>query len=261
MAALKLTRKRLKRYARQIALPQVGEEGQKKLLASKILIIGAGGLGSPAAFYLAACGVGSIGLLDSDKVELSNLQRQILHSMEDIGLPKADSGKKKLQALNPDVQVAAYNTRLTADNILGIIKGYDIVLDCADNFPTKYLINDACVLSGKPFIHAGICKFEGQVMTVIPRKGPCYRCLFPELPPVEFSADQGPMGTVPGIIGTIQANEAIKYIMGIGELLVGNLLIFDALKGSFRTAVLNKDKNCPACGLRPGIAKLTGGNF
>ena len=255
---LRLTREQLKRYGRQIALPELGEKGQAKLLASKVLIIGAGGLGSPAALYLAACGVGRIGLVDSDEVELSNLQRQILHSTKDIGAPKVDSGKKKLRDLNPDVEVSTYNTRLTADNILDVIKDYDIILDCSDNFPTKYLINDACVLSGKPFIHAGIFKFKGQAMTVIPHKGPCYRCLFPELPPAEFSTTQGPMGVVPGVIGTIQANEAIKYLTGIGDLLVGRLLIFDALKNSFRTTDFRRDRSCPVCGAQPRITNLKG---
>lgn len=243
--------KRPERYQRNISLPEIGEKGQNKLLASKVLIVGAGGLGSPAALYLAACGVGRIGIVDSDRIELSNLQRQILHTTSDIGIPKVDSAKEKLNALNPDIEVKTYELRVDSENILGLIQDFELILDCSDNFKTKYLINDACIGAGKPFVHGGISRFEGHALTVIPNKSPCYRCVFPETPPEPRSV-AGPLGVVPGVIGTIQANETIKYLLGIGELLTGRLLVFDALKSTFKILKVVKNKSCPACGVGKG---------
>lgn len=257
--AFDFTDEQIKRYSRHIILPQVGGKGQKRLLASKVLIIGTGGLGSPSALYLVAAGVGKIGLVDFDEVEISNLQRQILHSTKDIGKPKVNSGKEKLSALNPDVEIVTYKTRLTSQNILDVIRDYDIVLDGSDNFPTRYLVNDACVLSNKPLVHGGIFRFDGQAITIIPHKGPCYRCLFPEPPPaglVPSCQEAGILGAVAGVIGVVQAVEALKYLLGIGDLLVGKLLIFNALDSSFRTVKVPKDKDCPICGERPTVTKL-----
>ncbi|MFH0771857.1 MAG: HesA/MoeB/ThiF family protein [Candidatus Omnitrophota bacterium] len=245
--SLELTTEQLDRYKRQIAIEDVGLEGQKKLLVSKVLIIGAGGLGSPAALYLAAGGVGKIGLLDSEKVELSNLQRQILHYAPDIGKFKVSSGKEKLNSLNPCIEVIAYNTRLTDDSALGIIAGYDVVLDCSDNFKTKFLANGACVFLNKPLILGAAAGFNAQVTTIIPRVGPCYRCLFPE-PPAETVSEKGIFGPVCGVTGSLQANEALKYLLGTGDLLTGKLLMFDGLRSSFKIAVFTKDKDCPVCG-------------
>jgi adenylyltransferase/sulfurtransferase len=256
---MSLNEEQIERYSRQIILPQVGGRGQERLLEAKVLIIGAGGLGSPCAFYLAGAGVGKIGLVDSDKVELNNLQRQILHTREDVGVPKAESGKKRISSLNPDVEVITYNLRLTSDNILGIIKDYDIIVDGADNFPTRYLVNDACIMEKKPLVHAGIFRFDGQIITIIPKKGPCYRCLFPEPPPpgaVPSCQEAGILGAVAGILGVMQANEVLKFILDIGELLVGKLLIFDALNSSFRTVKVPRDKNCAVCSDRPTITEL-----
>jgi len=253
------TDEQIERYSRQIILPNVGGEGQKKLLNAKVLIIGTGGLGSPAAFYLAAAGVGRIGLVDSDTVELNNLQRQIVHSTKDAGRPKVESAKDRLNGLNPDVKVDALRLRLTSANILDVIKDYDFVIDGSDNFPTRYLANDACVLSNKPLSHGGIFRYDGQAMTILPRKGPCYRCLFPEPPPpgaVPSCQEGGILGAVAGVIGVIQANEALKHILGIGELLTGRLLIFNALDSSFRSVKVPKEKDCPVCGDNPTITKL-----
>lgn len=249
----------IERYSRQIILPNVGSKGQEKLLNAKVLVIGAGGLGSPCALYLASAGVGKIGILDSDKVELKNLQRQILHSTNTVGVPKVESAKKRLNNANPDVDVTTYNIRLTSENIMDIIKAYDIVVDGSDNFPTKYLVNDACVLSGKPLSHGGILKFDGQVITILPGKTACYRCLFAEPPPPGFvpsSQETGILGAIPGVIGTIQANEVLKYILGIGDLLEGRLLIFNALDSSFRQVKIPKDPKCPICGDKPSIKAL-----
>lgn len=257
--AFDFTDEQIKRYSRHIILPQVGGKGQKRLLASKVLIIGTGGLGSPSALYLAAAGIGKIGLVDFDDVEISNLQRQILHSTKDIGKPKVNSGKEKLNALNPDVEIITYKAKLTSQNILEVIKDYDVVLDGSDNFPTRYLVNDACVLSNKPLVHAGIFRFDGQAITIIPHKGPCYRCLFPEPPPpglVPSCQEAGILGAVAGVIGVVQAIEALKFLLGIGDLLIGKLLIFNALNSSFRTVKVPKDKNCPVCGEHPTITKL-----
>ena len=209
----------IERYSRQIILPNIGGKGQEKLLNAKVLVIGAGGLGSPASLYLAAAGIGTLGIMDSDAVELNNLQRQILHSTKTVGARKADSAKERIVELNPDVNVININKRLTSENILGIIKDYDIIIDGSDNFPTRFLINDACVLAKKPLSHGGIFRFDGQAMTIIPGKGPCYRCLFPEPPPpgaMPSCQEAGILGAVAGVIGVIQANEALKFVLGIG---------------------------------------------
>jgi sulfur-carrier protein adenylyltransferase/sulfurtransferase len=239
------------RYGRHLLLPEVGEEGQQKLLASKILLLGAGGLGSPAALYLAAAGVGTIGIVDMDVVDASNLQRQILHNLERIGDRKVDSAKKTLTALNPDVDVVTYDVRLGADNILDIIDGYDVIVDGTDNFPTRYLLNDASLLKRIPVVHGSIFRFEGQVTVFDPYNGPCYRCLLPEPPPPELApscAEAGVLGVLPGIIGSIQALEAIKVVLGLGEPLRGRLLAYDALEETFRNFKVRRDPACPACG-------------
>lgn len=249
----------IERYSRQIILPEVGGKGQEKIMKAKVLIIGCGGLGSPCAFYLAGAGVGKIGLVDSDKVELNNLQRQILHSTKDIGKPKTESAKNKLENLNTDIKVVTYQLRLSSENILDIIKDYDIIVDGSDNFPTRYLVNDACVLLNKPFSHAGILRFDGQATTVLPHQGPCYRCLFSEPPPpglVPSCQEAGILGVVAGVLGIIQATEVLKLILGKGELLIGRLLVFDALEMSFRTVKFARDKNCLVCGDKPTIKKL-----
>jgi molybdopterin/thiamine biosynthesis adenylyltransferase/rhodanese-related sulfurtransferase len=239
------------RYGRHLLLPEVGEEGQQKLLDSKILLLGAGGLGSPAALYLAAAGVGTIGIVDMDVVDASNLQRQILHNLERIGDRKVDSAKKTLTALNPDVDVVTYDVRLGADNILDIIDGYDVIVDGTDNFPTRYLLNDASLLKRIPVVHGSIFRFEGQVTVFDPYNGPCYRCLLPEPPPPELApscAEAGVLGVLPGIIGSIQALEAIKVVLGLGEPLRGRLLAYDALEETFRNFKVRRDPACPACG-------------
>src|SRR3954468_9979011 len=222
----------IRRYSRHIILPEVGGLGQTKLLQAKVLLVGAGGLGSPAAYYLAAAGVGTLGIIDNDVVDVSNLQRQILHANERVGMPKVDSAKKTLEALNPDVKVIPYQAKLTSENIMEIIKDYDFVVDGCDNFPTRYLVNDACVLTGKPNVHGSIFQFEGQATVFYPGKGPCYRCLYPEPPPADMApscAEAGVLGVLPGLIGTIQALETIKLILGKGETLVGKLLCFNTL--------------------------------
>ncbi|HEY5171569.1 MAG TPA: molybdopterin-synthase adenylyltransferase MoeB [Acidimicrobiia bacterium] len=239
------------RYGRHLLLPEVGEEGQQKLLGAKILLLGAGGLGSPAALYLAAAGVGTIGIVDMDVVDASNLQRQILHNLERIGDRKVDSAKKTLTALNPDVDVVTYDVRLGADNILDIISGYDVIVDGTDNFPTRYLLNDASLLTRIPVVHGSIFRFEGQVTVFDPYNGPCYRCLLPEPPPPELApscAEAGVLGVLPGIIGSIQALEAIKVVLGLGEPLRGRLLAYDALEETFRNFKVRRDPACPACG-------------
>ncbi|MBI5143503.1 MAG: molybdopterin-synthase adenylyltransferase MoeB [Candidatus Omnitrophica bacterium] len=249
----------IERYSRQILLPHVGGKGQEKILNAKVLVIGAGGLGSPAALYLAAAGVGKIGIVDSDEVELNNLQRQILHSTKNVGRPKVESGKERIGELNPDVEVITTKVRLTSENISDIIKDYDIIVDGSDNFPTRYLVNDACVLSKKPLSHGGIFRFDGQALTIVPAKGPCYRCLFPEPPPpglVPSCQEAGILGAVAGVIGVVQANEVLKLILGIGEPLIGRLLIFNALDSSFRIVKVPKNKDCPICGEKPTIKKL-----
>ena len=253
MRGQQLTAEERERYSRQMLLAGIGEAGQRKLLAAKILIIGAGGLGSPAAMYLAASGIGEIGIVDDDRIDLSNLQRQIAHRTEDVGTLKADSMAATLAALNPDVRILTYHERIGADNIAGILgdQDYDFVLDCTDNFPTKFLINDACVRLQKPFVHAGVVGFGGQIMTIVPGKGPCYRCIFEDVPKegtVPTSHEIGILGAVPGLLGTLQATEAIKYILGLGELLVGRMLIYDALRMSFRTVkLLARNAHCAVC--------------
>ncbi|HEY4408966.1 MAG TPA: molybdopterin-synthase adenylyltransferase MoeB [Acidimicrobiia bacterium] len=239
------------RYQRHLLLPEVGDAGQQKLLASKVLLLGAGGLGSPAALYLAAAGVGTIGIIDMDVVDASNLQRQILHNMDRIGERKVDSAKKTLTALNPDVNVVTYDVRLGADNVLEIIDGYDLIVDGTDNFPTRYLVNDAALLKRIPVVHGSIFRFEGQATVFAPYEGPCYRCLIPEPPPPELApscAEAGVLGVLPGIVGSIQAIEAIKVLLGLGDPLIGRLLAYDSLEQSFRTFKVNRDPNCPACG-------------
>ena len=246
-----LTADQRNRYQRHLLLPEVGETGQQKLLASKVLLLGAGGLGSPAALYLAAAGVGTLGIIDMDVVDESNLQRQILHNMERIGERKVDSAKKTLTAMNPDVDVATYDVRLGADNVLDIIDGYDLIVDGTDNFPTRYLVNDASLLKRIPVVHGSIFRFEGQVTVFDPYNGPCYRCMIPEPPPAELApscAEAGVLGVLPGIVGSIQALEAIKMLLGLGDTLVGRLLAFDALEESFRTFKVRRDPACPACG-------------
>jgi molybdopterin/thiamine biosynthesis adenylyltransferase/rhodanese-related sulfurtransferase len=246
-----LTPEQRNRYHRHLLLPEVGEEGQQKLLGAKVLLLGAGGLGSPAALYLAAAGVGTLGILDMDVVDASNLQRQILHNMDRVGERKVDSAKKTITAINPDVDVVTYDVRFGADNILDIIDGYDVIVDGTDNFPTRYLLNDASLLKRIPVVHGSIFRFEGQVTVFDPYNGPCYRCLLPEPPPPELApscAEAGVLGVLPGIIGSIQALEAIKLVLDLGEPLRGRLLAYDALEESFRTFKVRRDPNCPACG-------------
>ncbi len=246
-----LTPAQRNRYQRHLLLPEVGEVGQLKLLDSKVLLLGAGGLGSPAALYLAAAGVGTLGVIDMDVVDESNLQRQILHNMDRVGERKVDSAKKTLTALNPDVNVVTYDVRLGADNILDIIDGYDAIVDGTDNFPTRYLVNDASLLKRIPVIHGSIFRFEGQVTVFDPYNGPCYRCLIPEPPPAELApscSEAGVLGVLPGIVGSIQAIETIKVLLGLGDPLIGRLLAYDALEGTFRTFKVRRDPACPACG-------------
>jgi molybdopterin/thiamine biosynthesis adenylyltransferase/rhodanese-related sulfurtransferase len=261
------TPEQAQRYSRHLLIPEVGEAGQHALLKSKVLLIGAGGLGSPAAYYLAAAGVGTLGIVDSDTVDLTNLERQILHSTERIGESKALSAKQTLEALNPDVTVIPYQERLTSENIDRIIADYDVIIDGADNFPTRYLLNDASVKWNKPVVHGSIYRFEGQLTVFDPRtrhasderaQGPCYRCLFPTPPPPELApscAEAGVLGVLPGVIGSLQANEAIKLLLGIGEPLVGRYLLFDALDTSFREVKLRRDPACPVCGDSPTITE------
>jgi adenylyltransferase/sulfurtransferase len=248
-----LSPEEVQRYSRHLRLPHVTLEGQRRLKAARVLIVGAGGLGSPVALYLAAAGVGHLGIVDFDEVDLTNLQRQLLHGTGDVGRPKLESARDRLRDLNPHVDVALYPERLTSANALGIMRGYDVVVDGTDNFATRYLTNDACVLLGIPNVYGSVYRFEGQSSVFATVEGPCYRCLFREPPPpglVPSCADGGVLGVLPGMIGTIQANEAIKLIIGIGEPLVGKLLLCDALSGSFRTIAFRRDPECPACGTR-----------
>jgi len=238
------------RYHRHLLLPEVGEKGQLRLMASKVLMLGAGGLGSPAALYLAAAGVGTIGVIDMDVVDASNLQRQVLHNIDRVGMRKVDSAKATLMGLNPDLHVVTYDTRLGADNILDIIDGYDVIVDGTDNFPTRYLVNDAALLKKIPVVHGSIFRFEGQATIFQPYVGPCYRCMIPEPPPAELApscAEAGVLGVLPGIIGSIQALEALKLLLGLGDPLVGRLLSYDAMDQSFRTFKVRRDPACPAC--------------
>ncbi|MEX1138353.1 MAG: molybdopterin-synthase adenylyltransferase MoeB [Bacteroidota bacterium] len=249
----------LKRYGRHIILPEVGMEGQIRLNQASVLIIGAGGLGSPAALYLAAAGVGTIGLVDFDTVDLTNLQRQILHTTDSIGTSKLSSAKQRIQALNPTVSVRTHAVRLTHENAMDILRAYDVIIDGTDNFPTRYLVNDACVFLSKPNIYGSIFRFEGQASVFHAGEGPCYRCLYPEPPPpgmVPSCAEGGVFGVLPGIIGTIQATEAIKVLLGLGRTLIGRLLLVDALTMEFRTMKLKKDPQCPVCGPKATIKEL-----
>lgn len=253
------TEEQIERYSRHIILPEVGGKGQRKLLESKVLVVGAGGLGSPVCLYLAAAGVGTIGLVDSDTVELSNLQRQVLHATSDVGRSKCLSAKETMEAINPDVRVVTHDLRLSSANILDIIRDYDIVVDGSDNFPTRYLVNDACVMSGKPLSHAGILRFEGQVTTIIPGQGPCYRCLYPEPPPpgmVPSCQEAGILGATAGVVGTIQAAEVLKLILGIGNPLAGRLLLYNALDMTFREVAVVRQPECPVCGDNPTVTEL-----
>ena len=254
------TNEQLERYSRHIILKEVGAKGQKKLLNAKVLIIGAGGLGAPAAMYLAAAGVGTIGIADADEVDLSNLQRQIIHSTADMGKAKVQSAKETMQAINPDVTVNTYRTFVTSENIMELIADYDFIIDGTDNFPAKFLINDACVMAKKPFSHAGIIRFKGQLMTYVPGQGPCYRCVFKEPPPkdaVPTCKQAGVIGAMGGVIGSLQAMEALKYIIGKGELLTGWLLTYDALTMEFRKIRLPKHTaGCAVCGEHPTITEL-----
>lgn len=253
------TNEQLERYSRHIILQEVGVKGQKKLLNAKVLIIGAGGLGAPAALYLAAAGVGTIGIVDADEVDLSNLQRQVIHTTNDVGKAKVKSAAETMEAINPDVTVNTYRTFVDSGNILDLIEDYDFIIDGTDNFPAKFLINDACVMAKKPFSHAGIIRFKGQLMTYVPGEGPCYRCVFETPPPkdaVPTCKQAGVIGAMGGVIGSLQAMEAVKYIIGQGDLLTGKLLTFDALKMNFHTIKLPKNCNCAVCGEHPTITKL-----
>jgi adenylyltransferase/sulfurtransferase len=247
------------RYSRHLILPEIGLEGQKKLLDSKVLLIGAGGLGCPLSIYLAAAGVGTLGLVDFDVVDLTNLQRQILYTTEDVGRPKVEVAAQRISALNPDIKVVLFKERITSENALRIMAGFDIVIDGTDNFPTRYLTNDACVLLGKPNIYGSIFRFEGQASVFDSKRGPCYRCLFPEPPPpgmVPSCAEGGVLGILPGAIAMIQATEAIKLITGKGTPLIGRLLHYDSLAMKYREFKLRKDPNCPVCGERPTVTEL-----
>ena len=253
------TDEQINRYSRHIILPEVGGKGQKKLLESKVFLVGAGGLGSPAAFYLAAAGIGKIGISDNDDVDFSNLQRQILHSTKDVGHPKVQSAKETLEDLNPDIEVVPYATRLNSENIIDIIKDYDVILDGSDNFPTRYLVNDACVMLGKPLSHGSIFRFDGQATTILPGKGPCYRCLYETPPPpdlVPSCQEAGVLGVIAGIIGVIQATEVIKLQLGKGNLLNGKLLIYDSLNMDFKKLNIQRNPACPMCGENPTIKEL-----
>jgi molybdopterin/thiamine biosynthesis adenylyltransferase len=249
----------IERYSRHIILKEVGGKGQKRLLNGKVLIIGAGALGSPAALYLAAAGVGTIGIADADVVELSNLQRQIIHHSADLGIPKVESARRKMEAINPDVKVITHQTWVGADNILEIIRDYDFVIEGTDNFAAKFLINDACVMAGIPYSHAGVLHFIGQTLTVLPNQSPCYRCVFPEPPPpnsIPTCSQAGVLGVLPGVIGTIQATEAIKYLLKVGDLLTGRLLVYDAEGMDFHISPIARKRDCPVCGENPVITDL-----
>jgi adenylyltransferase/sulfurtransferase len=254
-----LSRDELRRYGRHLTLPEVGVLGQRKLKSASVLIIGAGGLGAPLGLYLAAAGVGTIGIVDFDVVEESNLQRQVIHSTDAVGTPKTKSAMRRISELNPGVRTIEHAERLSSENALEILRGYDVIVDGTDNFPTRYLVNDACVLLHKPNVHGSVYRFEGQASVFDASVGPCYRCLYPEPPPpgaVPSCAEGGVLGVLPGIVGLIQATETIKCILGVGESLVGRLLVFDALEMRFRELKLRKDPNCPACGPNPTITAL-----
>ncbi|MDP2167544.1 MAG: molybdopterin-synthase adenylyltransferase MoeB [Thermodesulfovibrionales bacterium] len=256
---MEFTEEQLQRYSRHIILPEVGGKGQRKLLSAKVLIVGAGGLGCPVGFYLTAAGVGTIGIVDNDTVELSNLQRQIAHSVKSLGRPKVESAKETFSALNPDVTINAIKGKLTRDNILDIMKDYDIVVDGSDNFPTRYLVNDACVMLKKTLVSGAILKFEGQVTTIVPHEGHCYRCLFEEPPPaglVPSCQEAGVLGVLPGVIGSLEAAEVLKLILGKGDVLKSELLIYNGLQTTFRKVKVPKNPACPVCGENPTITEL-----
>lgn len=250
----------LERYSRHLILKEIGVRGQKKLLAARVLVIGAGGLGSPAAMYLAAAGVGTIGIIDDDVVDLSNLQRQIIHGTGNVGMPKVESAAETVTSINPDVTVKPYHIRVSAGNIAELIAGYDVIVDAADNFSTKFLINDACVLAGKPYIYGGALRFEGQLMTYVPGRGPCYRCIFRDMPAageVPSCKETGVLGAVVGVIGSMQAVEAVKLILGVGKPLTARLMTFDALAMTCRAVPLpEREPDCPVCGEHPTITTL-----
>jgi molybdopterin/thiamine biosynthesis adenylyltransferase/rhodanese-related sulfurtransferase len=252
-----LTAAQQDRYARHIMLPEIGEKGQEKLLKARVLLLGAGGLGSPAGLYLAAAGIGTLGVIDADVVDASNLQRQILHGTSTVGVPKVESAKNRIKDLNPDVNVIAFNERLTSENIDKVLDhGWDVIVDGLDNFPTRYLINDASIWKNIPVVHGSIFRFDGQVTTFVPKKGPCYRCLYPEPPPAHLApscSEAGVLGVLPGIIGTIQATEAVKLILGAGEPLNGRLLMYESLRMRFSQVKLRRDPECPVCGEKPTI--------
>jgi len=254
-----LSAEQLERYSRHFLLRQLGEKGQRKLLDAKVLLVGAGGLGSPVALYLAAAGIGTLGIVDADVVDRSNLQRQVLHTTDRVGMRKTESAAMTIQALNPDVQVRVYPERLTVDNVMALFQDYDVIVDGSDNFPTRYLVNDAAVLVGKPVVHGSIFQFEGQASVFKPHEGPCYRCLFPTPPPpgmVPSCSEVGVLGVLPGVIGVIQATETIKLIIGQGEPLVGRLVMYDALAMRFREIRIRRDPDCPLCGEHPTITEL-----
>jgi molybdopterin/thiamine biosynthesis adenylyltransferase/rhodanese-related sulfurtransferase len=258
-ATATLTNEEILRYSRHLIMPEVGMEGQQKLKAARVLCIGAGGLGSPLALYLTAAGVGTLGIVDFDVVDYTNLQRQIIHSTADVGRKKLDSAAEKLKAINPFLNIRKFETRLSSDNALEIFRDFDIIADGTDNFPTRYLVNDACVLTGKPNVYGSIFRFEGQASVFAMEEGPCYRCLYPEPPPpglVPSCAEGGVLGILPGLVGVIQATEAIKLILGQGDPLIGRLLLVDALGMKFRELKLRKNPDCPACGKHPSITKL-----
>jgi molybdopterin/thiamine biosynthesis adenylyltransferase len=249
----------INRYSRHIILPEVGGHGQKKIKNARVFMVGAGGLGSPCGYYLAAAGVGRIGIADSDVVDMSNLQRQILHSTADLGRPKSESAKETMTALNPEIEVITYQERLTSSNILDIIKDYDIVADGCDNFPTRYLVNDACIFLKKPLVSAAVFRFDGQLSTFIPHDGPCYRCLYETPPPRELvpsCQEAGVLGVLPGLLGVLQATEVLKYILNMGTLLKGQLLIINVLDMSFQRVKVPRNPACPVCGENPTITEL-----
>ncbi|HEC24592.1 MAG TPA: molybdopterin-synthase adenylyltransferase MoeB [bacterium] len=256
---LEFTEEQIKRYARHIILPEVGGKGQERLLSSKVLLIGAGGLGAPCGYYLGAAGIGTLGIVDFDTVDLSNLQRQIWHGTADVGRYKVDSASDSIARINPDVSVITYKEKIDSKNIKDLIKDYDVIIDATDNFPTRYLINDACYFMRKPLVYGSLFRFDGQATVFLPGEGPCYRCLFPAPPPVGLvpsCQESGVLGVLPGIIGAIQANEAIKIILGVGKTLNGRLLIYDALDMRFTEMKLRKDKACPLCGENPSVFDL-----
>ncbi len=254
-----LTEEQVHRYSRHIILQEVGGKGQKKLLGARVFIVGAGGLGCPVGYYLSAAGVGTLGVIDDDEVELSNLQRQIAHNVHSLGKPKVESLKNTFEALNPDVKVVALKQKISKDNILDLIKDYDVIVDGSDNFPTRYLVNDACVMLGKPLVSGAILKFEGQVTTILPGEGHCYRCLFEQPPPpglVPSCQEAGVLGAITGVVGSLQATEVLKLILSKGEPLSNLLLIYDALRVNFRKVKIPKNPDCPVCGREPTITEL-----